>query len=201
MYHSGCPYSRIRSHCQSPRNSQWTAALRSPFTNKLWPSDHSALKEMSLPANTSPAITDTLGYLQHHLQELTKHQNALEHIINATLTGLTAQLQQLTQLITTPAPTVTLPLIPTSLPPVSPLPWFRPPHLNSRRGQNSLLLQTSLVNRALVKSSLTPVHYIYAWPQSSSAVTRRKSYGLSPFSKMDELRGGSRTSFAIRGQP
>jgi len=156
---------------------------------------------MSLPANTPPAITDTLGYLQHHLQELTKHQNALEHIINATLAGLTAQLQQLTQLITTPAPTVTLPLIPTSLPPVSPLPWFRPPHLNSRWGQNSLLLQTSLVNRALVKSSLTPVHYIYAWPQSSSAVTRRKSYGLSPFSKMDKLRGGSRTSFAIRGQP
>ena len=156
---------------------------------------------MSLPANTPPAITDTLGYLQHHLQELTKHQNTLEHIINTTLAGLTAQLQQLTQLITTPAPTVTLPLIPTSLPPVSPLPWFRPPHLNSRWGQNSLLLQTSLVNRALVKSSLTPVHYIYAWPQSSSAVTRRKSYGLSPFSKMDKLRGGSRTSFAIRGQP
>jgi len=51
---------------------------------------------MLLPADTPPAIADTLGYLQHHLQELTKHQNALEHTINATLAGLTAQLQQLT---------------------------------------------------------------------------------------------------------
>jgi len=34
--------------------------------------------------------------------------------------GLIAQLQQLTQLITAPAPTVALPPIPTSLPPVSP---------------------------------------------------------------------------------
>jgi len=33
-----------------------------------------------------------LGYLQHHLQELTEHQNTLEHTINATLVGLTAQL-------------------------------------------------------------------------------------------------------------
>ena len=75
---------------------------------------------MSLPADTPPAVADALGYLQHHLQELTKRQNALEHTINATLAGLTAQLQQPTQLITAPAPTVALPLIPTSLPPVSP---------------------------------------------------------------------------------
>jgi len=51
---------------------------------------------MSLPVDTSPAITDTLGYLQHHLQELTERQNTSEHTINATLVGLTAQLQQLT---------------------------------------------------------------------------------------------------------
>ena len=120
MYHSGCPYSRIRSHCQSPGNSQWTAALWSPSTNKLRPSDHSAPREMLLPADTPPAVTDALGYLQHHLQELTKCQNALEHTINATLVGLTAQLQQLTQLITAPAPTVAPPPIPTSPPPVSP---------------------------------------------------------------------------------
>jgi len=61
-----------------------------------------------------------LGYLQHHLQELTERQNASEHTINATLAGLIAQLQQLTQLITAPAPIITLPLIPMSLPPVSP---------------------------------------------------------------------------------
>ena len=75
---------------------------------------------MSLPADTLPAVTDALGYLQHHLQELTECQNALKHTINATFMGLTAQLQQLTQLITVSTPTVALPLIPTSPPPVSP---------------------------------------------------------------------------------
>ena len=74
---------------------------------------------MLLPADTPPAVADALGYLQHHLQELTERQNASEHTINATLAGLTAQLQQLTQLITAPTPTVALPPIPTSLPPVS----------------------------------------------------------------------------------
>jgi len=75
---------------------------------------------MSLPADTPPAIADALGYLQHHLQKLTKCQNALEHTINATLASLMAQLQQLTQLITAPAPIVAPPPIPTSPPPVSP---------------------------------------------------------------------------------
>jgi len=46
--------------------------------------------------DTPPDIAGTLGYLQHHLQELTKRQNALEHAINTTLVSLTAQLQQLT---------------------------------------------------------------------------------------------------------
>ena len=77
---------------------------------------------MSLSADTPPAVADALGYLQHHLQELTKRQNALEHTINATLVGLTAQLQQLTQLITASIPTVAPPPIPPSLPPVSPPP-------------------------------------------------------------------------------
>jgi len=54
--------------------------------------------------DTPPAIADALGYLQHHLQELTKRQNASEHVINNTLPGLTAQIQQLTQLMTGPAP-------------------------------------------------------------------------------------------------
>ena len=75
---------------------------------------------MSLPADTPPAVADALGYLQHHLQELTERQNASEHTINATLAGLTAQLQQLTQLMTAPAPTIAPPPIPTPLPPVSP---------------------------------------------------------------------------------
>ena len=75
---------------------------------------------MSLSTDILLAIADALGYLQHHLQELTECQNASEHTINTTLVGLTAQLQQLTQLITTLAPTVTLPPIPMSLPPVSP---------------------------------------------------------------------------------
>jgi len=73
---------------------------------------------MSLPADTPPAVADALGYLQHHLQELTERQNASEHTINATLASLTAQ--QLTQLITAPVPTVALPPIPPSPPPISP---------------------------------------------------------------------------------
>jgi len=77
---------------------------------------------MLLPADTPPAVADALGYLQHHLQELTERQNASEHVINNTLAGLTAQIQQLTQLMTspTPAPTVTPPLITTSPPSVNP---------------------------------------------------------------------------------
>ena len=59
---------------------------------------------MLLPADTPPAVADALGYLQHHLQELTERQNTLEHVINNTLAGLTAQIQQLTQLMTGPAP-------------------------------------------------------------------------------------------------
>jgi len=77
---------------------------------------------MSLPMDTPPGVADALGYLQYHLQELTERQNASEHAINTTLAALTAQLQQLTQLMTgpAPAPTVILPLIPMSPPPVTP---------------------------------------------------------------------------------
>ena len=77
---------------------------------------------MSLSVDTPPAIANALGYLQHHLQELTERQNTLEHVINNTLAGLTAQLQQLTQLMTGPAPTPTVapPLVTTSPPPVNP---------------------------------------------------------------------------------
>ena len=77
---------------------------------------------MLLPADTPPAVADALGYLQHHLQELTERQNASEHVINNTLAGLTAQIQQLTQLMTAPAPapTVAPPPLTTSPPPVNP---------------------------------------------------------------------------------
>ena len=71
---------------------------------------------MSLPADTPPAVADALGYLQHYLQELTEHQNASEHVINNPLMGLTAQIQQLTQLMTSPASAPTV----ASLPPVNP---------------------------------------------------------------------------------
>jgi len=81
-------------------------------------------EEMLLPLDTPPGIANTLDYLQHHLQELNEQQNVLEHTINTTLMGLTAQLQQLTQLMTSPAPTltITLPLAPVPSPPVSPSP-------------------------------------------------------------------------------
>ena len=78
---------------------------------------------MSLPTDTPPGIADALGYLQHHLQELTERQNTSEHAINTTLTALTTQIQQITQLMTnpTPVPTVTLPPISASPPLVRPL--------------------------------------------------------------------------------
>jgi len=57
---------------------------------------------MLLPMDTPPGVAGTLGYLQHHLQELTEQQNTLEHAINTTLAALTTQLQQITQLMTSP---------------------------------------------------------------------------------------------------
>jgi len=77
---------------------------------------------MLLPTYTPPGVADALGYLQHHLQELTERQNASEHAINTTLTALTTQLQQITQLMTSSAPesTVALPPMPVSPSPVIP---------------------------------------------------------------------------------
>ena len=54
---------------------------------------------MSLPPDTPQGIANTLGYLQHHLHELTERQNISENNINTTLVALTVQLQQLTQLV------------------------------------------------------------------------------------------------------
>ena len=57
---------------------------------------------MSLPLDTPQGIADALGYLQHHLQELMERQHVSESNINSTLAALTAQLQQLTQLVANP---------------------------------------------------------------------------------------------------
>ena len=58
-------------------------------------------------------VADALGYLQHHLQELTERQHVSENNINTTLAALTVQLQQLTQLVANPS----LPAIPNTPPP------------------------------------------------------------------------------------
>jgi len=79
---------------------------------------------MSLPLDTPQGVADALGYLQHHLQELTERQHASENNINTTLAALTVQLQQLMQLVANPSfpaiPNTPSPLIPS--PPVSPSP-------------------------------------------------------------------------------
>jgi len=57
---------------------------------------------MLLPLDTPKGIADALGYLQHHLHELTERQNVSENNINTALATLTTQLQQLTQLVANP---------------------------------------------------------------------------------------------------
>jgi len=69
-----------------------------PECSFIQPSKNSVL-QMSLPPDTSQGIANALGYLQHHLYELTERQNISENNINTTLVALTTQLQQLTQLV------------------------------------------------------------------------------------------------------
>jgi len=67
-------------------------------------------------------VANILAYLQHHLQEVTEQQNNLENNINNALYALTAQLQQLMQLVSnpqSPAPATLHFLVP--IPPTSPL--------------------------------------------------------------------------------
>jgi len=71
-----------------------------------------------LPPDTPQGIADTLEYLQHHLHKLTERQNISESNINSTLAALTAQLQQLTQLVANPPP----PAVPNTPPPPVPSP-------------------------------------------------------------------------------
>ena len=79
---------------------------------------------MSLPPDTPQGIADVLGYLQHHLQELTERQHVSENNINTTLAALTVQLQQLMQLVVNPTLPVVLntPPLPVPSPPMSPSP-------------------------------------------------------------------------------
>jgi len=90
---------------------------------------------MSLPPDTPQGVADALGYLQHHLYELTERQNISESNINFTLAALTAQLQQLTQLVANPPPLAVpnTPPPPVPSPPVSP-----PPALPVRRTRPKL---------------------------------------------------------------
>jgi len=71
---------------------------------------------MSLSPDTPQGIANALGYLQHHLQELTERQHASKNNINIILAALAVQLQQLTQLVANPS----LPAVPNTPPPPVP---------------------------------------------------------------------------------
>jgi len=91
------------------------------------PLSYPALQKLRSPdviASGHPqGIANALGYLQHHLHELTERQNVSKSNINSTLAALTAQLQQLTQLVANPP----LPAIPNTPPPPVPSPPVSPP--------------------------------------------------------------------------
>ena len=75
---------------------------------------------MLLPPDTPQGMADALGYLQHYLQGLMERQYVSENNINSTLAALTAQLQQLTQLVANPP--LPLPAVPNTPPPSMPSP-------------------------------------------------------------------------------
>jgi len=77
---------------------------------------------MLLPPDTPQGVANTLGYLQHHLQQLTERQHVSESNINTTLAALTMQLQQLTQLVANPS----LPAVPNTPPLPAPSPLTSP---------------------------------------------------------------------------
>jgi len=117
--------------------------------------------------------------------------------------ALTAQLQQITQLMTSSALESTVAPPPM---PCLPLRLHLPPllqslRLNSEQGQNFPLPPTSLENGAPDEPSSTPALCICTWPRSSSPAMRKKSFGPSPSSRTDVLRSGPRTSFARRRTP
>ena len=77
---------------------QQTASLQIFSTTLNQPSGTLHSRQI-LHADTLQTIADALAYLQHYLYEVTEQQNSLKTNINNTLTVLTAQLQQLTQLV------------------------------------------------------------------------------------------------------
>ena len=80
-------------------------------------------------------------------------------------------------------------------------PLLQPLRLNSEQGRNFPLPPTSPANGAPDEPFSTPALCICVWSQSSSLAMRKKSSGPSPFSRMDVLRSGPRTSFARRRTP
>jgi len=109
---------------------------------------------MSLSSDTPQGVANILGYLQHHLQELTERQHVSENNINSTLAALTTQLQQLTQLVANPPPPAVLntppPPVPSPLvspPPAPPVRWTRPklscpPDFNGERHNGCAFLNS-----------------------------------------------------------
>jgi len=98
---------------------------------------------MLLPLDTPQGIADALGYLQYYLHKLMERQNVSENNINTTLAALTAQLQQLTQLVANPPPlpVSNTPSLPVPSPSVS-----LPPTQTARRmlkGEKGMLTVTS----------------------------------------------------------
>ena len=79
---------------------------------------------MSLLSDIPQGMANALGYLQHHLQELTERQHVSKSNINSTLAVLTVQLQQLTQLVANPP--LPLPAVPNTPPPPIPSPLVSP---------------------------------------------------------------------------
>ena len=67
------------------------------------------------PNDTLCGVTEALGFLQHNLHELSERQSTSENAIHTTLAVLSAQLQQLTLQLNTPA------LEGSPIPPSSPL--------------------------------------------------------------------------------
>jgi len=109
---------------------------------------------MSLPLDTPQGIADALGYLRHHLQELTERQHVSESNINFTLIALTTQLQQLTQLVANPpllaVPKTPLPPVPSPPVSLSPTPPVQqicpklscPPDFNGERHNGHVFLNS-----------------------------------------------------------
>ena len=146
---------------QQFRISQWSLgriqqtatpwSLPSCLHPTLYASDS---KSMLLLPDIPQGIADTLAYLQYYLGELSKQQNALENNINNTLTALSTQLQQLTQLVFNPNTSfplaVSAPLLAPSqsLPPL-PAPWSRacpklsfPPDFNGEQNSGQAFLNS-----------------------------------------------------------